>query len=175
MRPRLTSQSSQGRRPSSRQRAVVHRWTCPGRPTLEQQPPKISPTVTPQLIRAGTVAWRVAAVMPMALDTVKGASGSIPGFAVSNNGPTLICLVPGGTCGSAAVAVTLRRRAPGTCNGEVAGLEFLISGVSHGVQVTLSGFQFRHPVPTPPYALALRTFSRCYHLNFRERSRVITT
>lgn len=137
MRPRLTSLWSQGRRPSSHQQAVPHHWTSPGKPTLEQQPPKISPTVAPQLIKAGTVAWRVAAVMPMAFDNVNVASGSIPGFAVSNNGPALICLVPGDIWGSAAVGMTLRRRAAMSCSGGVAGLEYLMLGVR-----VLSTFHF---------------------------------
>lgn len=83
----------------------------------------MSPTVTHQLVRAGKVACSVAAVTPMALETVNGASGSMPGFAVSSRGPALICLVPGGICGSTVVGATLRRRAPFACAGGVAGLE----------------------------------------------------
>lgn len=68
----------------------------------------------------------------MAFDKVKGASGSIPGFAVSSKGPTLICLVPGGICGSMIVGVTLRRRALPVCAGGVPGLEpFILQVVRH--------------------------------------------
>lgn len=91
--------------------------------TLEQQPPKMSATVTPQLIRAGKMVWIVAAVTPMALEKVKGASGSMPGFAVSSRGPALICLVPGGTWVSTGIGVPLRRRALLACANELAGLE----------------------------------------------------
>ena len=66
--------------------------------TFEQQPPKISAIVTLQLMRAGQMFCIVAAVIPMALETVRGRSGSWPDVAESSNGPTFICFVPGGIC-----------------------------------------------------------------------------
>lgn len=95
----------------------------------------MSPTVTPQLIRAGKVVWSVAAVAPMALEKLKGAWGSIPCFAVSNRGPALICLVPGGTSGSTRDGVTLRRRgAPLVCAGGVVGRITLMLKLDNVIQ-----------------------------------------
>lgn len=87
--PRLTSLSSRAQRPGRHQwsdTSIVGEGSREGR-TLEQHPPKISATVTPQLIRAGRTAWRVTKVTPMALARVRGAS-EFPGSAVSSNGPT---------------------------------------------------------------------------------------
>ena len=100
MHPRLTSLLSQERRPRYYQRCNVQSWLGSGEQTFEQQPPKMSPTVTPQLSRAGKGAFLTA------LEKVNRASGSSSGFVVFGKGSTSIFFAPVGTC---SMRVGLRR------------------------------------------------------------------
>ena len=68
--------------------------------------------VNPQLNKAGSMACSIAPATPMALDTVKPASGSIPGLTFSRDRAALISLVPGGTPLVEEVVGRWRRRGP---------------------------------------------------------------
>lgn len=54
----------------------------------------------------------MATVTPMTLDSVRGASGSMPGLAVSSRGAALICRVPEGTGVTGGDGPGRRRRGP---------------------------------------------------------------
>lgn len=67
----------------------------------------------------------------------------MPGFAVSNRGPALICLVPGGIWDRTVTGFAFRRRAPLACDGGVAGLEpFMLRGLMPITNVSLTTYSY---------------------------------